>query len=473
MNAARKKGNHMLFRPRFLLMIVALSLAVPAGAEEMKALPQSRAEVQLSFAPLVKQTAGAVVNVYAEKVVERPSLYSDPFFQEFFGQQLPNRTQKQSSLGSGVIIAKDGLVITNNHVISGADDIKIALSDGREFPAKVTFKDERLDLALLKVQGGGSFAALPIGDSDAVEVGDLVLAVGNPFGVGQTVTSGIVSALARNRVGEGDFSFFIQTDASINPGNSGGALIDMRGELIGLNTAIVSRDGGSNGIGFAIPANLVKVFIEAARGGQSGFTRPYVGASFEPVTSEVAEALGLKLARGALVTKIVKDGPADKAGLKPGEVVTAVNGRAVEHPDALGYRLTTAGLGSTVTLAVSDNGKEREVSLTLQQAPETRPKDERLIDGRNPFAGALVANLSPRLAQDLQMPAEATGVVIQEISRGSPAARLGFEPRDIIIAINGQEITSTEGLQSMLESDPNFWRVEIDRGGQRIRQFIR
>jgi Do/DeqQ family serine protease len=463
----------MLFRPRFLLMIMALSISVPAGAEEAKTLPQSQAEVQLSFAPLVKQTAGTVVNVYAEKVVERPSLYSDPFFQEFFGQQLPNRTEKQSSLGSGVIIAKDGLVITNNHVISGADDIKIALSDGREFPAKVTFKDERLDLALLKVQGGGSFSALPIGDSDGVEVGDLVLAVGNPFGVGQTVTSGIVSALARNRVGEGDFSFFIQTDASINPGNSGGALINMRGELIGLNTAIVSRDGGSNGIGFAIPANLVKVFIEAARGGQSGFTRPYVGASFEPVTSEVAEALGLKLARGALVTKIVKDGPADKAGLKPGEVVTAVNGRAVEHPDALGYRLTTAGLGSTVTLTVSDNGKEREVSLTLQQAPETRPKDERLIDGRNPFAGALVANLSPRLAQQLQMPAEATGVVIEEISRGSPAARLGFEPRDIIIAINGQEITSTEGLQAMLESDPNFWRVEIDRGGQRIRQFIR
>lgn len=463
----------MLFRPRFLLMIMALSISVPAGAEEAKTLPQSRAEVQLSFAPLVKQTAGTVVNVYAEKVVERPSLYSDPFFQEFFGQQLPNRTEKQSSLGSGVIIAKDGLVITNNHVISGADDIKIALSDGREYSAKVTFKDERLDLALLKVQGDATFSALPIGDSDGVEVGDLVLAVGNPFGVGQTVTSGIVSALARNRVGEGDFSFFIQTDASINPGNSGGALINMRGELIGLNTAIVSRDGGSNGIGFAIPANLVKVFIEAARGGQSGFTRPYVGASFDPVTSEVAEALGLKLARGALVAKVVKDGPADKAGLRPGEVVTAVNGRAVEHPDALGYRLTTAGLGSTVTLTVSDNGKEREVSLTLQQAPETRPKDERLIDGRNPFAGALVANLSPRLAQELQMPSEATGVVIEQISRGSPAARLGFEPRDIIIAINGQEITSTEGLQAMLESDPNFWRVEIDRGGQRIRQFIR
>ncbi|MDH6268957.1 Do/DeqQ family serine protease [Rhizobium sp. SG_E_25_P2] len=463
----------MLFRPRILLMVMAVSLAAPVGAEESRTLPQSRAEIQLSFAPLVKQTAGAVVNVYAEKVVQRPSLYSDPFFQEFFGQRLPNRTEKQSSLGSGVIIGKDGLVVTNNHVISGADDIKIALSDGREYSAKVTFKDERLDLALLKVQGGGSFEALPIGDSDGVEVGDLVLAVGNPFGVGQTVTSGIVSALARNRVGEGDFSFFIQTDASINPGNSGGALINMHGELIGLNTAIVSRDGGSNGIGFAIPANLVKVFIEAGRGGQSGFTRPYVGASFEPVTSEVAEALGLKLARGALVTKIVKDGPADKAGLRPGEVVTAVNGRAVEHPDALGYRLTTAGLGSTVTLAVSDNGEEREIRMTLQQAPETRPKDERLIDGRNPFAGALVANLSPRLAQELQMPAEATGVVIQEISRGSPAARLGFAPRDIIIAVNGQEITSTEGLQSILESDPNFWRVEIDRGGQRIRQFIR
>jgi Do/DeqQ family serine protease len=457
------------------LVLIVLAAAGSALADDLKKVPADQAQIQLSFAPLVKQTANTVVNVYADKQVERPSLFSgDPFFDEFFGQQMPNRTEKQSSLGSGVIFDKKGLVITNNHVIDGADNIRIALSDGREFQAKVTFKDQRLDLAILHIEGAkGDFPAMPIGDSDATEVGDLVLAIGNPFGVGQTVTSGIVSALARNRIGEGDFSYFIQTDASINPGNSGGALINMKGELIGINTAIFSRDGGSNGIGFAIPVNLVKVFIAAAEGGQPGFTRPYVGAAFDPVTSEVAEALGLKIARGALVRTVTKGGPADVAGLKPGDVVVAVNGHPVEHPDALGYRLTTAGLGSTVKLTVTRDGAEHEASLKLEQAPEGVPKDERLIDGRNPFAGALVANLSPRVAEALQMPVEAKGVVIEDITRGSPAARLGFEPKDIIININGQDITSTAVLAQTVENDPGLWRVEIERDGQRIRQFIR
>jgi Do/DeqQ family serine protease len=453
--------------------LAAILAVTPLCAEEIRQVPQSAAEMQYSFAPLVKKTANAVVNVYADKKVT-PFYSNDPFFEEFFGQQMPNRTQKQSSLGSGVIVSADGLIVTNNHVIANADDIRVALADGREFAAKLVLKDERLDLAVMRIQApGGGFSFLPVGDSDAVEVGDLVLAIGNPFGVGQTVTSGIVSGLARNRIGEGDFSFFIQTDASINPGNSGGALIDMAGELIGINTAIVSSGGGSNGIGFAIPANLVKVFIAAAQGGEQGFNRPYIGASFEAVTSEMAEALGLKVARGALVTKIVADSPADKAGLKPGDVVLAVNGRSVEHPDALGYRLTTAGLGTTVKLTVSDNGAERELAMKLERAPESRPKDERQIDGRNPFAGALVANLSPRLAEDLQMPSEVQGVVVEDVVRGSPSARLGFEPRDIIINVNGVDIDSTEKLQSVIDTQPDFWRVEIDRAGRRIRQFFR
>ncbi len=272
-------------------------------------MPQSRSEMQLSFAPLVKQTANAVVNVYAERVVERRSIFAgDPFFEEFFGQRMPNRTEKQSSLGSGVIVGRNGLVVTNNHVIEGADDIKVALADGREFPCKIILKDDRLDLAVLKIQSDGPFDIVPIGDSDAVEVGDLVLAMGNPFGVGQTVTSGIVSALARNQISNGDFGFFIQTDAAINPGNSGGGLINMKGELIGINTAIFSRGGGSNGVGFAIPANLVKVFVASAEGGNGSFIRPFVGATFEPVTSDVAEALGLERARGALVTAVVAGG---------------------------------------------------------------------------------------------------------------------------------------------------------------------
>ena len=456
-------------------ILFALALATPASAEE-RAVPQSRTEMQLSFAPLVKQVENSVVNVYAERVVERKSLFDgDPFFEQFFGQQMPNRTEKQSSLGSGVIVGTKGYVVTNNHVIEGASDIKVALADGREYESTVVLKDERVDLAVLKIKSDTEFSALPLGDSDAVQVGDLVLAIGNPFGVGQTVTSGIVSALARNQVRSGDFGFFIQTDAAINPGNSGGGLINMNGELIGINTAIFSRGGGSNGVGFAIPANLVKTFVASAENGSATFDRPYVGATFDPVTSEVAEALGLDKARGALVSRVQAGSPAEKAGMKPGEVVTAVNGIPVEHPDALGYRLTTVGIGGTARITVIDNGKEEDLTLSLDRAPETTPRDERLIEGRNPFAGAVVANLSPRVSEELRMPPSqaATGVVVTEVNRGSPAARIGLQPRDIIVELNGTAVSTTETLASLVGENPSFWRVEIERDGQRIRQFFR
>ncbi len=467
----------MLSMPnRISIGLLVLGLACPAVglAQEQKTVPQSRQEMQLSFSPLVKQTAGAVVNVYAERVVQRRNPFAgDPFFEHFFGQRMPNRSEKQSSLGSGVILAADGLVVTNNHVIEGANDIKIALADGREFPCDLVLKDESIDLAVLRIKAREQFPVLAIGDSDATEVGDLVLAIGNPFGVGQTVTSGIVSALARNQINTGNFGFFIQTDASINPGNSGGALMNMKGELIGINTAIFSRGGGSNGIGFAIPANLVKVFLASAAEGKTSFERPYVGASFDAVTSDVAEALGLKAARGALVVRVVEGGPADRAGLKPGEVVVAVNGIGVEHPDALGYRLTTAGLGKQAKLAIQTSEGQREVTIALNTAPETTPRDARLIEGRNPFAGLRVANLSPKLATELRMPAEKAGVVVAEVMRGSPAARYGFQPRDIVISLNGTTVTTTKALEDMLDDDPGFWRVEIERDGQRIRQFFR
>jgi len=456
--------------------LAALLLApLGAQAQDAKAVPASRMEMQLSFAPLVKRTSGAVVNVYAERIVQRRAspFAGDPFFEQFFGQQLPNRTEKQSSLGSGVIVSASGLVVTNNHVIEGADDIKVALADGREFSSKVLLKDDRVDLAVLQIDAKEQFPVLPLGNSDATEVGDLVLAIGNPFGVGQTVTSGIVSALARNQVTQGDFGFFIQTDASINPGNSGGALMNMNGELIGINTAIFSRGGGSNGIGFAIPANLVKVFLAAAEKGDKSFQRPYVGATFDPVTSEVAEALGLKRARGALVVSVVKGGPAEKAGIEPGQVVTAVNGIEVEHPDALGYRLTTAGIGKSAKIALIDKGKEKTVTIALDTAPETAPRDERLLEGRNPFAGATVANLSPKLADELRMVGTPSGVVIVDVARGSPASRVGFQPKDIIVSLNGADITSSSQMEEALHDDPGFWRLEIIRDGQRLRQFLR
>lgn len=456
-------------------LFVALALVTPATAEE-RTVPQSRTEMQLSFAPLVKKVENAVVNVYAERSVERRSIFEgDPFFEEFFGQRMPNRSEKQSSLGSGVIVGANGIVVTNNHVIEGASDIKVALADGREFESTVVLKDERIDLAVLKIKGDAKFSALPLGDSDAVQVGDLVLAIGNPFGVGQTVTSGIVSALARNQVRSGDFGFFIQTDAAINPGNSGGGLVNMNGELIGINTAIFSRGGGSNGVGFAIPANLVKTFVASAEHGNATFDRPFIGATFDAVTSEVAEALGLDRARGALISRVQAGSPAEKAGMKPGQVVTAVNGIAVEHPDALGYRLTTVGIGGTAKITIIANGKQEELTLALDRAPETTPRDERLIEGRNPFSGAVIANLSPRVADELRMPTNqtTTGVVVTQVNRGSPAARIGLQPRDIVIELNGTVVSTTETLEALVKENPSFWRVEIERDGQRIRQFFR
>ncbi|MCM2293007.1 DegQ family serine endoprotease [Allorhizobium sp. BGMRC 0089] len=450
--------------------------AVPALAEDMRTVPQSREEMQLSFAPLVKRTHNAVVNVYAERIIHQrvDPFGGDPFFEQFFGQHFPTRTEKETSLGSGVMVEANGTIVTNNHVIEGADDIKVALSDGREYPVKVLLKDPRLDLAVLKIQSkDDNFQTMPIADSDKAEVGDVVLAIGNPFGVGQTVTSGIVSGLARNQVKDGDVSFFIQTDAAINPGNSGGALMNTKGELIGINTMIYSKGGGSNGIGFAIPSNLVKVFLAAAEHGDKSFERPYLGASFEPVTSDVANALGLKRVLGALVVKTDKDSPAARAGLKAGEVITAVDGMTVEHPDALNYRLTTAGLGKTVTLTVIDNGQEKQVSLRLEGPPETIPRDEKTLAGNNPFDGLTVGNLSPRLAYELQMPTDSTGVVVTRVKDGSISDQLGFQPKDILLSINGNAVRSSEDMVRLARANPNFWRVEIDRDGQKIRQIFR
>ena len=309
--------------------------ARPAPAPEPQApaarrVPLGEAEVQLSFAPLVERTAPSVVNVYAARTVRQRSPFAgDPFFEQFFGNQFSGPPRVQSSLGSGVIVDETGLVVTNNHVISGADEIRVALADGREFDSKVMLRDERSDLAVVRLDTDETFPALPFGNSDELLTGDLVLAIGNPFGVGQTITSGIVSALARTRVGVADFGFFIQTDAAINPGNSGGALIDMQGRLVGINTAIFSRSGGSNGIGFAIPSNMVAAVVRQAQGGSDAFERPWLGASFQPVTPQIAESLGLDRPRGALVRDVDEEGPSAEAGLRAGDVVLAIEiGRA-------------------------------------------------------------------------------------------------------------------------------------------------
>ncbi|PCI44922.1 MAG: serine protease, partial [Alphaproteobacteria bacterium] len=319
-----------------LLLSFSIFMFLPSGEilAADKKVPSSKIEVQLSYAPVVKRAAPAVVNIYTKRVVRTRSyspFANDPFFQRFFGDRLGGRPREriQRSLGSGVIVGEDGVIVTNHHVVEGADEITVALSDRREYDAEIILDDEKADLAILRINTGGEkLPTLKFSDSDTVEVGDLVLAIGNPFGVGQTVTSGIVSALARTQVSGQDYQFFIQTDAAVNPGNSGGALIGMNGELIGINTAIFSRSGGSNGIGFAIPANMVRHVVSSAlMGGE--LVRPWFGGGGQAVTSDIAESLGFDRPGGILVDDIYAGGPADKAGLEQGDVILSIDGKLV------------------------------------------------------------------------------------------------------------------------------------------------
>lgn len=442
--------------------------AEATNAQAQRAAPRSRYEMMMSFSPLVKATAPAVVNVYADRLVQRRSspFAGDPFFEQFFGQRMPNRTERQSSLGSGVIIESRGIVVTNNHVVEGADDIRIALADGREFESRVLLKDERFDLAILAVDGDGPFPAIEFGDTDMIEVGDIVLAIGNPFGVGQTVTSGIVSAVARNRVGVSDFGFFIQTDAAINPGNSGGALVDMDGGLVGINTAIFSRrGGGSIGIGFAIPSEMVQLVVGSAATGAK-VRRPWFGGKVQTVTAEIASTLGLSRPVGVLVAALSRDGPASQSGLQIGDVIVAVDGREIADPASFLYRFATRGLSGSANLTVLRNGRERSIDVVLVAAPETRPRDVRMIRAASPFAGAQVANLSPAVAEELRLEDREDGVAIIAIASRSPAARAGFRVGDIIEAVNGTEIDSTRTLDAVAASGARIWRLRVQRGGR-------
>ncbi|YBV97316.1 DegQ family serine endoprotease [Phyllobacteriaceae bacterium JZ32] len=447
----------------------------PLPAPSTKQIPLSRDDMQLSFAPLVKATAPAVVNVYAARqVVTRSPFAGDPFFEQFFGRQFSGPPRIQSSLGSGVIVDPSGIVVTNNHVIKDADDIKVALSDGREFESRILLKDEATDLAILKIDANEAFPTLALGNSDNVEVGDLVLAIGNPFGVGQTVTSGIVSAQSRTRVGISDFDFFIQTDAAINPGNSGGALIDMRGQLIGINTAIFSRSGGSIGIGFAIPSNMVRAVVETAKKGGKTFERPFIGATFQSVTPDVAESLGLAQPYGALITAVTNGGPAETAGLKVGDLILSVEGARVDNPDVLAYRLLTAGIGSTVKLNVMSGSQQREVPVTLASAPKTPEVQSQVIEGDSPLAGAEVTELTPDIARRFRLPQTTRGVVVTGVYRRSPAMRLNLRQGDIIRRINGVEINGVSDLTEVLSAGTSLlWRFEFERNGAIIRQYIR
>ena len=471
---------------KVILQIIALCLIVigaTAFAQDRKA-PDSRAQVQLSYAPLVRQVSPAVVNIYTKRVVTRrvSPFGGDPFFEQFFGRSFGgfgglSRRQVESSLGSGLVIDADGVVVTNAHVVKGAQEISVVLSDGREFDAKLSLTDERSDLAILRADTKGEklpFATLK--PSESLEVGDIVIAIGNPFGVGQTVTSGIVSALARSSLNINDFNFFIQTDAAINPGNSGGPLVAMDGGVVGINTAIFSRGGGSLGIGFAIPSEMVATVVAAEKQGAShaGVARPWLGAAGQKVTADIADSLGLKRPRGVLVNKLHPASPALKAGMKVGDVITSVNGKAIRDPAEMKFRMATVPLGQSAQIDVLRQGRTKSFSVKAMTPPDTPPRNETVLEKAHPLKGATVARLNPAVVVELGLQADQDGVVVLKAPRGTPAARL-VRAGDVIVSVNDDEIEDIKDLKRELKQAVRggVLSLVLDRGGKRQQIVIR
>lgn len=465
------------FRPFVFAMLMGLSTSVPVAsalaqsaqvqvAQALGEVPSSREQIKLSYAPVVRQVSPAVVNIYTRTVI-RSQPIMDPFFNRFFGMNGPNgatRDRVQNALGSGVIIAPNGTIVTNHHVVDGANEITVVLADHREFEAKVLGSDERSDLAVLKIDTKGErLPSLSFGDSDALEVGDLVLAIGNPYGFSQSVTSGIVSALSRSK-GPNDYGTFIQTDAAINPGNSGGALVNMAGQLVGINSWIASPTGSYVGIGFAIPSSLVKAVLNSITS-VGKVVHPYVGLAGQAVTQEIAQSLKLPHPGGVLISHVIKGGPAAQAGIEVGDVVTAVNGKVVDDPEAMRFRLATLPVGSAAHLTVMRKGVEKTLDVPLIAPPETPPRDVTELKGRTPLSGATVSNLNPAADEEYGMPADARGVAIIQLRNGSTAQRLQFQPGDMILGVNGVQINSVADLRSALEAPAGMWQIKLNRDG--------
>ncbi|MCP4923539.1 MAG: Do family serine endopeptidase [bacterium] len=434
-------------------------------------VPESREQLKVTFAPVVRKAAPAVVNIYATKVI-RPRftspLLSDPLFRHFFGGfesefEAPSRVQR--SLGSGVLVRADGVIVTNYHVIDGANEIKVVLLDGREFKAKIIAKEKRTDLAVLKISGD-TFPFLTLKDADALEVGDPVLAIGNPFGLGQTVTSGIVSALARNQLGVRDFRSLIQTDAAINPGNSGGALVSLDGFLVGINTAILSRSGGSMGLGFAVPSNLLVPLIASADN-EGKILRPWTGVAVQSVNAEMAKSLGLPRPYGVLITGIYKKSPAEKAGLKVGDFISHFQDKEITDEFAFHFRVASATLNKKIFLRVRRQGTSdpEDVALTPIVPPESSHKPL-VLTGRHPLSGAKIVELSPALTTELGLNFMEGGIIVLGVRPGAIAERVGLLGGDIVHSVNGQKVTTVRSLSRALSRGRQGWKIELRRGGE-------
>ncbi|MEM1384228.1 MAG: Do family serine endopeptidase [Pseudomonadota bacterium] len=447
-------------------LIAALALPVPLAKAAEPRVPSSAAEIQLSFAPVVRRAAPAVVNIYTTKVVQRrmSPFAGDPFFERFFGEFFPHgrasRQRVENSLGSGVIVEASGLVVSNHHVVGGADEITVVLTDRREFSGKVVFADEASDLAVVALDGAEDLPVLDLRNSDDLEVGDLVLAIGNPFGVGQTVTSGIVSGVARStRRGQG---YFIQTDAAINPGNSGGALVDMDGRLIGVNTQILSRSGGSNGIGFAVPANLVARVIDAALAGEDALARPWLGVGGQPVTAELADALGVRIPRGVLIDQLHPASPFAAAGLETGDVLLAVEGERVDSPAELNFRTATLGTGREAEIEFLRRGQSLRSAIALAPAPNDPARDGIVVEN-GVLGGLELVTVNPAVIEEAGLPLSAEGILVVSV-RGA-ARRTGVRRGDVIVAVADRPVRTTGDFRENLPRRAAY-DLEVVRGGR-------
>lgn len=453
-------------------ILLATLLSQPLAAETR--VPLTQAEISLGFAPLVRAAAPAVVNIYVKRVVQTRSspFQGDPLFEDMFRDFGKLRPRVQNSLGSGVILSGDGYVVSNYHVVGEATDIRVVLNDRREFGAEVVLADEQSDLALLRLDGAEDMPHLALRDSDTVEVGELVLAIGNPFGVGQTVSSGIVSGLARSGGAIGAArGYFIQTDAPINPGNSGGALIDVNGALIGVNTRIVSRSGGSNGIGFAIPARLVKALLEQAEAGHTRFERPWAGINGQVVDSDIAESIGLSLPGGIMITEIHRESPFFKAGLAAGDVILSVDGQFVNTPAEMIFRMTVAGIGNETEVMFFREQETETRPVTLTSAPDLPPRAALTTGDDTPLPQVRLINVNPAVLADFGLPLSSDGVVVADT--GPFGARAGLRVGDVITEINDARVSDTGEAARKLAASGRWLSLGIERAGQRIQLRFR
>ena len=449
-------------------------------AATLKSSQYSESGVRHGYSAVVKQVLPAVVNISSERVVKSAANpLPDEFFRQFFGDQFSRQfaipqERREKSLGSGVIVSPEGYVLTNNHVVDGVKEVSVTLSDKREMKARVVGTDPRTDIAVLKLTGS-SFPYLTLADSSKVEVGDIVLAVGDPFGVGQTVTQGIVSATGRGGLGIEEVEDFIQTDAPINPGNSGGALIDDEGHLIGINTAIVGNSGGSQGIGFAVPVNMAKHDMDQILA-HGQVERAYMGILPQDVTPALAQAFHESKVSGALVADITPNSPASRSGLMKGDILTAINGQPIADANQLRLRVGEMEPNTHVTFKVMRNGSPMDISMTLGAYPSSQERASTAPQGtqQNALEGVSVETLTPETARELKVPAQTRGVVIDQVDPGSKAADADLQSGDVIQEVNRQPVRNTDDFNRAMKAAPKDSPVllVIDRGGNTMYRAV-